>query len=116
MPVGIGVAVVLAVCIVPSFVIVVSVPPKANVDIFNVPPVVVVSVPFTVMAPDAVFELLEFETVRLLYVPAITVCPPVERAYIKVPPHVFPVVTGVAEVFEVVKVPEFAAVNAPLKE
>ena len=65
-PVGKGVAVVLAVWMVPSFVIVESVPPKANVDIFNVPPVVVVSVPFTVKAPEALFELLELATVRLL--------------------------------------------------
>ena len=81
MPAARGVELVVvgtSVLIVPLFVIDDNVPDKVyNAVISNVPPLVVVRIPLTTRLPPALSVLLVFSKVRLLYVPATTVCAPV---------------------------------------
>ena len=80
----------------------------------KVPPAVVVKVPEALIAPEAVETPLVFNKVRLVYVPAMMVCPPDDKAYLMVPVHVFPEGSGVALVLEVEMVPLFViVVNVP---
>ena len=71
---------VLEVVIVPALVMVVKAPDKVFAPKLKVPPAVVVSTPFTTKFPLALWLLLVLLTLRLLYVPATTVCPPVAKA------------------------------------